>query len=62
MKKLLLIIGLLAFIMGLIWIGQGLNYIKWPENSFMISQIKWTYYGCGLAITGLIIMWFSRRR
>ncbi len=61
MKKLLLIIGVLALAMGLLWIGQGLNYIKWPTSSFMISQIQWAYYGGGLAIIGLLVIVYSRR-
>ncbi len=61
MKTLLLTIGLVALAMGLLWIGQGLGYIKWPASSFMISQMKWTYYGAGLAVVGLIIILFSRR-
>jgi uncharacterized membrane protein len=61
MKGLLLLIGLLALAMGLLWVGQGLGYIKWPESSFMISQIQWAYYGGGLAIVGLLLIWFSRR-
>ncbi|MES2217119.1 MAG: hypothetical protein V4501_01775 [Pseudomonadota bacterium] len=61
MKTLLLTVGLVALAMGLLWIGQGLGYIKWPASSFMISQMKWTYYGAGLAVVGLIIILFSRR-
>jgi len=61
MKILLMIIGMLVFIMGILWIGQGLDYIKWPASTFMINQIKWAYYGGGLAIIGLLIIWFSRR-
>ncbi|MHB1949641.1 MAG: hypothetical protein ACYCQI_16195 [Gammaproteobacteria bacterium] len=61
MKRLLLITGVFAVIIGLLWIGQGLGFINWPSTSFMISQIKWTYYGGCLAVAGLIILWFSRR-
>ena len=61
MNKLLFIIGILALAMGALWIGQGLGYINWPASSFMISQIKWAYYGGGLVVVGLLIIWFSRR-
>jgi uncharacterized membrane protein len=61
MNMLLTIIGVLALVMGLLWIGQGLGYINWPQSSFMISKIKWAYYGSGLAVAGLLIIWFSRR-
>ncbi len=61
MKKLFLIIGILIFAMGILWLGQGLGYIRWPSTSFMLSNHKWAYYGGGLAIVGLAFMWFSRR-
>ncbi len=60
MKTLLLIIGVVALVLGLIWVGQGMGYINWPASSFMILQIKWAYHGAGLAVIGLFISWFSR--
>jgi uncharacterized membrane protein len=61
MRQLLLIVGLLAFAIGLLWIGQGTGVIKWPESSFMISQIQWAGYGAALAALGLILIWQSKR-
>jgi uncharacterized membrane protein len=61
MRKLLLVVGLLALAVGLLWIGQGTGIIKWPESSFMISQIQWAYYGAALAVVGLILIWQGRR-
>ncbi len=61
MRKLLLIIGVLALAVGLLWIGQGIGVIKWPESSFMISQIQWAYYGAALALVGLILIWQGKR-
>lgn len=61
MKLLLLIIGILTLVMGLLWCGQGLGYIHWPASSFMIDQTKWTYYGVGLFVVGLILIGLSRR-
>jgi uncharacterized membrane protein len=61
MRKLLLIIGVLALAVGLLWIGQGTGYIAWPQSSFMISQIQWAYYGAALAMVGLILIWQGRR-
>ena len=40
MRQLLLILGLLALAVGLLWIGQGLGVINWPPSSFMIKQIQ----------------------
>ena len=61
MRKLLLIIGLLALAVGLLWIGQGTGYVTWPQSSFMISQIQWAYYGGALAVVGLILIWQGKR-
>jgi uncharacterized membrane protein len=61
MRKLLLVVGLLALAVGLLWIGQGTGVIKWPESSFMISQIQWAYYGAALAAVGLILIWQGKR-
>jgi uncharacterized membrane protein len=41
MRQLLLIVGLVALAVGLLWIGQGTGVINWPQSSFMIKQIQW---------------------
>ena len=61
MRKALLIIGLLALAIGLLWIGQGTGTIAWPRASFMIDQIQWAGYGAALSAVGLILIWQSRR-
>ncbi|MGB7543516.1 MAG: hypothetical protein WBM28_16070, partial [Burkholderiales bacterium] len=61
MRDLLLIVGLLALDIGLLWIGQGLGVINWPQSSFMIKQIQWAGYGAALAALGLILIWQSKR-
>ena len=55
------IIGILALLIGLVWIGQGTGVIHWPQSSFMISQIQWAYYGAALAVVGAILTWRGRR-
>jgi uncharacterized membrane protein len=62
MKTLLLVIGVVAILMGLLWIGQGLGYVMWPRSSFMLQQTQWAYYGAALAVIGLIVVLWSRRR
>jgi uncharacterized membrane protein len=61
MPRALLIVGLLALAMGLLWIGQGLGVINWPQSSFMIRQMQWAGYGAVLAALGLILIWQSKR-
>lgn len=61
MRKTLLIVGLLALAVGLLWIGQGTGVIKWPAESFMIKQIRWAGYGAALSALGLILIFQARR-
>jgi membrane protein implicated in regulation of membrane protease activity len=61
MRTAILILGILALLIGLIWIGQGTGTINWPQSSFMISQIQWAYYGAALAAVGVILIWRGRR-
>jgi hypothetical protein len=56
-----LTLGLLAFLVGLLWIGQGTGLVAWPRSSFMISQMQWAWYGAALAAVGLGLMWLARR-
>jgi hypothetical protein len=62
MKTAQLILGLIALLMGLLWIGQGTGYIHWPASSFMIDQRPWALRGAILAVIGLILILVSRRR
>jgi hypothetical protein len=57
MRGLLTTLGILALLIGLLWIGQGTGIVAWPQSSFMISQIQWAYYGAALAVVGLILVW-----
>lgn len=61
MRSLLLTAGLLAIVVGLLWIGQGLGWILWPKTSFMLNQAKWSWYGAILATAGAVIAVLSRR-
>jgi uncharacterized membrane protein len=61
MRNLLLVLGLLALAVGLLWIGQGTGAIKWPRSSVMIGQIQWAGYGIALAALGLILIWQGKR-
>ncbi len=61
MKTAFLVVGILALLIGLLWIGQGTGTINWPQSSFMIKQTQWAYYGAALAIVGLILIWRAKR-
>jgi len=62
MKLAMLIVGIAALLMGLLWIGQGAGHIHWPASSFMIDQRPWVARGAVLAVLGLILIGISRMR
>ena len=55
------VVSVLAALMGLLWIGQGLGYIHWPASSFMLDQRPWALRGLLLAIVGLCLGLVGRR-
>jgi hypothetical protein len=57
----LLVVGILAILIGLVWVGQGTGYFPYPASSFMINQMPWVYRGMILAALGLIAVAVSRR-
>ena len=61
MRTAFLILGIVAVLIGLLWIGQGTGVVAWPQSSFMISQLQWAYYGAALALVGILLMWRGRR-
>jgi hypothetical protein len=58
---LLLYGGVIAILVGLVWIGQGTGYFPYPSSSFMINDMSWAYYGIVLAVLGLLAVALSRR-
>jgi hypothetical protein len=61
MKTLLMLVGVILLAAGLLFVGQGSGYVRWPASSFMISEISWVYYGAGIAVVGIILMLIARR-
>ena len=62
MKTLLLIVGIAAVLMGLLWVGQGAGLVHWPASSFMLDQRPWIARGASLAAVGVVLILLSRRR
>lgn len=64
MRAVTSLVGLLMMAMGSIWMMQGLNV--GPSailQGFMVSDIRWTFYGAILALVGLAeIVWANSRR
>jgi hypothetical protein len=59
MKLVLTIVGVLAILLGGVWILQGLNVLP---GSFMTGDIKWAVYGAILAVVGIAAILWARRR
>jgi len=62
MRPILKVIGILAVLMGLLWIGQGTGLVMWPRESFMLAQSKWAVNGAILAGIGAVLLWCTRDR
>ena len=62
MKTVLLMIGIFALLMGLLWLGQGLGLVHWPASSFMLDQRPWAVRGALLAVVGAALVVVARRR
>jgi hypothetical protein len=61
MRTAFLVFGILALLIGLLWVGQGTGIVAWPQSSFMISQMQWAYYGGAVVAVGLLLIWRGRR-
>jgi hypothetical protein len=62
MKIFLLVLGVLAILIGVLWMGQGSGLVPWPKQSFMIDQRPWIWWGLLLAAVGVAVVVLSRRR
>ncbi len=61
LRPILIVVGVLCALMGLLWIGQGLGYVHWPQSSFMLDQRPWADRGAVLAVLGLALILAARR-
>jgi hypothetical protein len=52
----------MAIAVGLLWVGQGLGVVHWPESSFMLDQRPWALRGALLTAFGVVLLLFARRR
>jgi hypothetical protein len=59
MKLVLTVVGVLAIIIGAIWFLQGIGILP---GSFMSGQVQWAIYGAVVAVFGLGVLIWARRR
>ena len=62
LKGILTIVGVAMILVGGLWALQGLDIIRWPASSFMLGDTSWTRNGVVLAVVGIFLVWFARRR
>ncbi|ARU15717.1 hypothetical protein A9D14_05395 [Croceicoccus marinus] len=63
MRRLALtVLGIVIFLLGVLWTLQGLGFVGWPADSFMIGKRQWAYIGVLAMAAGLILVWIVRRR
>lgn len=55
------ILGGIAILIGLLWMGQGSGYFPYPAASFMIDQSIWIYWGLLALVLGLAVFVIARR-
>lgn len=58
-RILLAVLGVIALIVGGVWVGQGLNLIP---GSFMTGNKMWLYIGLVVAVIGVILVVVGVRR
>ena len=61
LRIIMLVVGTLAVLMGLLWLGQGLGIVRWPASSFMIDVTAWAVRGCVLAVGGALMIYYAGR-
>lgn len=62
LKGAMAIVGVAAIMMGMLWILQGLDIVRWPASSFMLGDTTWTRNGTVLAVIGVVLIWLARKR
>ncbi|HEV8696585.1 MAG TPA: hypothetical protein VGQ89_02750 [Candidatus Limnocylindrales bacterium] len=54
-----LMTGILVLLVGLVFIGQGLGYLR--SSSFMVDDRRWALIGAGMVVVGAAIVAWDRR-
>jgi hypothetical protein len=54
-----IVLGVIAILLGGLWIGQGLNVIP---GSFMTGNRMWFWIGLVLAIVGVVVIVLGLRK
>ena len=60
LRTIFMIVAVLALAMGLLWILQGLDIVRWPASSFMLGEPQWSWRGAALMGVGALLLWRAR--
>jgi hypothetical protein len=52
-----LVVAVLLLLTGLVWMGQGLGYVK---GSFMTGEMRWFWIGLGCVLAAAALMGLRR--
>ena len=58
-KIALIVVGVIALLTGLVWVGQGLNLIP---GSVMTGDRTWFYIGAVVGVVGVVLVVLGWRR
>ncbi len=53
-----IVVGVVLGLLGVVWLGQGLNVIK---GSFMTGQQQWAVIGAVLIVVAVWLLWSAIR-
>ena len=62
LRPVFLVIGVVAMLAGLFFAGQGMGWIMWPADSFMLARGEWVVRGLLVAFVGLLLTLHASRR
>ena len=60
-SAIILVLGLLVTAVGLLFLLQGANVVRWPAESFMIGHHEWIEYGVVIMMLGGALILTARR-
>jgi hypothetical protein len=53
-------IGIVAIVLGALFMAQGGGVLPWPAQSFMVGNVHWVFYGGILVVVGIVLYMVSR--
>lgn len=53
-------VGIVAIVLGALFMAQGGGVLPWPAQSFMVGSVHWVFYGGILVVVGIGLYMVSR--